>query len=467
MVSPLSSILSGTDNALSSGPDDEFAGDGGPVLPVKQFAPAPAKPAPVSKPTPVSVSPAPKPTPQPAAKDEDAGPMVMGEGGPVMQAKRIAMPDKSVLVVPGSWPLESVDVLARELHSLSQTIIQTPSAIYHAATDPATEEEKQKYGEKTIQSEGPLRAVDRMVYQPTINAIQDYAAGKVSIDDVLATLPEALGGAGGAVLAGKAAGDVGNAGRDVINKTVTSTKAPAEPTSEGASESESGLRRAGDYKEPRPKGLNDDEMIDWLNKNATDAAKLDTFRHEMAHYDYGRQAGMKPEDFRLIAGHEVSKMGDVKGFSQAQLMSNDGFWQQLMKSAKGPARTAAATAYIKQLLAPEVVEELQGQSPEDAQGATAHDNWQADKFLQKKLKMSPEDAEAFKNQVRNQLKQEIDADKMRAYTHAAKQIVKGHYGPLSGGSKGLAWGADLERYLNGESYDPSKTYRPPWADDEK
>lgn len=73
------------------------------------------------------------------------------------------------------------------------------TALYHAASDPARSGEDADF-ERRIGPTG--RLIDRTVVQPARNAIKDYAGGKVSYDDVLQNLPEALGAAGGAAALG-------------------------------------------------------------------------------------------------------------------------------------------------------------------------------------------------------------------------------------------------------------------------
>lgn len=193
-------------------------------------------------------------------------------------------------------------------------------------------------------------------------------------------------------------------------------------------------------------------LLDRMNRDEPYADKLATLRHEMAHYDYSRRAGLRPEHLSLLAGYQQVKCGDEEDFAQAQLLCNKRAWEDLVKSAKG------RMAFVKQCLAPVIVEELQGLSPKQIRNVTHSDNWDADYFLLKKWKLSPKDAEAIKNELRQQLRTEITPRKMKQYSHAARQIIKGHYG-----QRWQVSGFALERYLNGEIYDPAKTYTPPWA----
>lgn len=112
-------------------------------------------------------------------------------------------------------------------------------AIYHAATDPLSEEEK-TYGTlpdwhgrpKPFEEQiGPTgRLIDRMIVQPTAHAISDYAHGKVSVDSALNALPEAIGQSGATVLMGKAT----EVGKDVMKGGAPETGAegPTLPRSE-------------------------------------------------------------------------------------------------------------------------------------------------------------------------------------------------------------------------------------------
>jgi hypothetical protein len=376
--------------------------------------------------------------------------VALTEGGPIVPLvpkpkaednKRIAFPSGMVLQVP-NWGEDEINTLARELHSTVQTVIGLPGALYRAASDPASAEEKQKYGATFEHDLGPTgRVIDRMAVQPVLNALQDYKDGKISWDEVLRDLPEALGGAGGAVVTGKIAHD--------LTKTppkTTPTETPTETPTVSGPEQESSYKSSGknDYKGPMPKRLTGSDRLSWLNENLDADRKIDVARHELAHYDYAAKAGHPTNDMFFTVGHEEVPGG---GFSQGRVGTLNTFWSELMKKAKTPqARADVATKYLKQLYAPEVVEEKQGTSPEDIEDATGNDRQTAEKFMSKKMGLSPDEAETVRNKVIDQLRQEIGPKEMKRYTHAANQITNNHYGKFVS-----PWAID--HYLGGGSYE--------------
>ncbi|MGB9072732.1 MAG: hypothetical protein WCC22_08670 [Terriglobales bacterium] len=103
----------------------------------------------------------------------------------------------------------------RELAALGHTIVGIPPALYHAFTDPETPEEKKERESKeaagnTMPNDPISRGVYRMTGQP-VNVAADWykqaAQGKIpdAYGQALSVAPEAIGGAGGAVIAGKLA----------------------------------------------------------------------------------------------------------------------------------------------------------------------------------------------------------------------------------------------------------------------
>lgn len=107
-----------------------------------------------------------------------------------------------------------LDTLEREGSSLSKSIAGIPGAVYHAAADPASDDEKQRFGPNFEQDIGPTgRLIDRMAVQPVMNAYdfyRDAAQGKYGDasaveSGMLDVAPEAMGSAGAAVIAPKLA----------------------------------------------------------------------------------------------------------------------------------------------------------------------------------------------------------------------------------------------------------------------
>lgn len=96
----------------------------------------------------------------------------------------------------------SARALAREVNAAGHALNpaeQIPN-IFHAVMDPQTKDELPTPG-----GVPPVlsRALNRMVVQPTMNAISDYATGKVTPEAALENAPAAIGGASGAVVGGK------------------------------------------------------------------------------------------------------------------------------------------------------------------------------------------------------------------------------------------------------------------------
>jgi len=193
-----------------------------------------------------------------------------------------------------------------------------------------------------------------------------------------------------------------------------------------------------------PKDVEGSDRIGWLNRNISDEAKLDTARHELAHYNYAAKAGHPTSDMFFTVGHEEVPGG---GFSQGRVGTLDSFWRQLMKNAKTPeARVDATTKYLKQLYAPTVIEEMQGASPEDIDYSTQNDQLQAEKFMEKKMGLKPDEVETVKGKILDQLRKEITPQEFDRYTHAARQITGNHYGQFVS-----PWAID--HYLSGGTHD--------------
>lgn len=106
---------------------------------------------------------------------------------------------------PGFW-----DTLQREGKALTGSIAGVPAAVYHAFSDPATQEEKDKFGGED-QVTGAKRiglGVHRLTTAPIENAVNwysDVAKGKIQspYEQALSVAPEAIGSAAGNVIGGK------------------------------------------------------------------------------------------------------------------------------------------------------------------------------------------------------------------------------------------------------------------------
>ncbi len=91
--------------------------------------------------------------------------------------------------------IEAPKTLGRELYGGVKSILQTPSAMWHAISDEAQPGEP---------SGVPERAIYRMAGKPIQTAIEDYSSGRVTPQAALENAPEALGTAGAQMIAGKA-----------------------------------------------------------------------------------------------------------------------------------------------------------------------------------------------------------------------------------------------------------------------
>lgn len=92
--------------------------------------------------------------------------------------------------------------------AVSGAIAGTPGAIYHAFSDPASEDEL------TLSS--PQRVFSRLGGRDAANALQDYGAGKVTPKAAMSVLPEALGQGLGTVAGGAAYGKIGGVLPEVV-----------------------------------------------------------------------------------------------------------------------------------------------------------------------------------------------------------------------------------------------------------
>lgn len=87
----------------------------------------------------------------------------------------------------------------RFFNAVGSSIIDAPKAIYHAATDPLTQEEEKDF-QGHIRIPGEVFA-ERMTGRPIVSAAKAYASGQVTPKGAMSVLPEALGsGVGNAII---------------------------------------------------------------------------------------------------------------------------------------------------------------------------------------------------------------------------------------------------------------------------
>ena len=105
---------------------------------------------------------------------------------------------------------ESARFLARAAHAAGEALnpfTQIP-AMFHAAVD-QPQDAQQAQEEEQVSAMNPMappfltKFLHRTVTKPTVTAIQDYAAGRFSPEQIMSASPEGLGGAGGTVIGGK------------------------------------------------------------------------------------------------------------------------------------------------------------------------------------------------------------------------------------------------------------------------
>src|SRR5439155_22210893 len=94
---------------------------------------------------------------------------------PIMKASQMQPVQPSTFARWTGGDPESNEVFKREISAAGSSIAGIPSALYHAAVDPATQEEKQNYGENFIRNIGPTgRLIERGIAQPVKNAADWY-----------------------------------------------------------------------------------------------------------------------------------------------------------------------------------------------------------------------------------------------------------------------------------------------------
>jgi hypothetical protein len=119
----------------------------------------------------------------------------------------------------------------RYASALGGAVLGIPSALYHAASDPITEDEKKKFGsdedpnaswyKPNMSNIGPTgRAIVRMVGEPIENAVSTYANPQTrpTAKQAMSVLPEALGQGSGAYV-----------GSDLLSKGVDAVTKPLAP----------------------------------------------------------------------------------------------------------------------------------------------------------------------------------------------------------------------------------------------
>ena len=126
---------------------------------------------------------------------------------PVEETKTApAQPATKAAEPPGFW-----ETLSREGKALEGSIEGVPAAVYHAFNEPATKEEADKFGgpQEVTGAKRIGLGLHRLTTAPVETAANWYSdAAKGKIPDpygqALTVMPEALGSAGGSMLAGKA-----------------------------------------------------------------------------------------------------------------------------------------------------------------------------------------------------------------------------------------------------------------------
>ena len=135
---------------------------------------------------------------------------------------------------PTAEPSGFWDTLQREGKALTGTIAGMPAAVYHAFSEPATAEEKQEFGGED-QVSGAKRVglgIHRLALAPVETAADWYsqaAKGKIpdAYEQALSVAPEAIGSAGGALIAGKLAEGAAKATPAVADTLTSPTKMTA------------------------------------------------------------------------------------------------------------------------------------------------------------------------------------------------------------------------------------------------
>ena len=152
---------------------------------------------------------------QPLFDMSKATPIGAQGGAPLFDMSKAKPIGADSAAAPGFW-----DTLKREGKSMVGTIAGMPSSVYHAFSEPPTDEEKQRFGlsDKPDSMQKIALGTTRMSYHPAVTAGQWYgeaAQGKIpnAYEQALSVAPEAMGSAAGNVVAGKLAESVPGAVR--------------------------------------------------------------------------------------------------------------------------------------------------------------------------------------------------------------------------------------------------------------
>jgi hypothetical protein len=116
--------------------------------------------------------------------------------------------------------------LGRELYNGVKTLggMLNPRPYYHALTD--TPQPDEPLLPSMYDPSGRIAlGVHRLAVKPVMNAVEDYSSGKVSLDDVLANAPEALGAGAGTVVGGKLMAEASPIVRSVLRKPIPTAAA--------------------------------------------------------------------------------------------------------------------------------------------------------------------------------------------------------------------------------------------------
>jgi hypothetical protein len=125
---------------------------------------------------------------------------------------------------------EVAKTLGREVYSGAKSVVGIPGGLYHAFTDPESEQEKTEYGalpeNPDIYDKVGL-GVGRMTAIPLQRAIRDYSSGLVTPDVALENAPEAIGQGAGTVVAGRLAEEAPGVARAAAEKVSPGVRAVA------------------------------------------------------------------------------------------------------------------------------------------------------------------------------------------------------------------------------------------------
>lgn len=156
---------------------------------------------------------------------------------------------------------QSADTLGRELKTIAKLPHDTLHAIYHAFTDPETDEEAgdRKQAEQsgnTQPNDAFTRGLDRIVAKPVKTAYDYYkkvGTGKIPLadaeTDALSVAPEAIGQGAGAALMGKA-GDLPEVANKVIPAVIDTAKDATAATIRGTGKAVNAVKNSAPITAP-------------------------------------------------------------------------------------------------------------------------------------------------------------------------------------------------------------------------